>query len=132
MPGTWYYILRPLIYGEVAIDRSEFQNCQCDKCKQRLKARKNVHRWDFLNQGFIVKAVIIAFGWVLLFKCWLLVKDLEPLKGFVPHELLGVSKNASVREVKKAYRKLSKIMHPDKNPDDPNALDDFLKITKAH
>jgi translocation protein SEC63 len=76
--------------------------------------------------------VVILFGWICLAKCYLLVKDLKELKGFEPHELLGVSKNASIKEVKKAYRKLSRVMHPDKNPDNPQATEDFLKITKAH
>jgi len=60
------------------------------------------------------------------------VKDLEPLKGFVPFEILGVSKDASVSEIKKAYRKLSRVMHPDKNPDDPKAVQNFIHITKAY
>ena len=61
-----------------------------------------------------------------------MVKDLKELRRFVPHELLGIKENASIKEVKKAYRKLSKTMHPDKNPDNPTAVEDFLKITKAH
>jgi preprotein translocase subunit Sec63 len=116
VPATYYYIIRPLCFGEVAIDKSDFQNCQCDKCKKRLKERKSVHRWNFLTQGFIVKLFILAFGWLLLFKCWILVKDLEPLEGFNPHKLLGIEKSAGIKEVKRAYRKLSKTMHPDKNP----------------
>lgn len=60
------------------------------------------------------------------------VKDLEPLKGFVPFEILGVSKDASFSEIKKAYRKLSRVMHPDKNPDDPKAVQNFIHITKAY
>jgi len=53
-----------------------------------------------------------------LLKCWILVKDLEPLEGFNPHKLLGIDKGAGIKEVKRAYRKLSKTMHPDKNPGD--------------
>lgn len=65
-------------------------------------------------------------------KCFMLVKDLKEIEGFDPHRILGIDKKAKLKDVKKAYRKLAKTMHPDKNPDNPNAVDDFNKITKAH
>jgi molecular chaperone DnaJ len=48
------------------------------------------------------------------------------------YSLLGVSKNASQDEIKKAYRKLAVKYHPDKNPDDKEAEDKFKKITEAY
>ncbi|CAI9734138.1 Hypothetical predicted protein [Octopus vulgaris] len=48
------------------------------------------------------------------------------------YELLGVKKNASNDEIKKAFRKLALKFHPDKNLDDPNAADKFKDINHAH
>ncbi|GAB2484707.1 molecular chaperone DnaJ [Alkalibacterium psychrotolerans] len=47
------------------------------------------------------------------------------------YDLLGVSKDASKDEIKKAYRKLSKKHHPDIS-DDPNADEKFKKISEAY
>jgi curved DNA-binding protein CbpA len=39
---------------------------------------------------------------------------------------LGVEENATKAQVKKAYRKLSREKHPDKNPDNPQAVNEFI------
>lgn len=49
-----------------------------------------------------------------------------------PYTLLGVSKTASSEEIKQAYRKLARKMHPDLNPNDPKAADKFKEITSAY
>lgn len=48
------------------------------------------------------------------------------------YEILGVGKNASDDEIKKAYRKLAVKYHPDKNPGDKEAEAKFKEINEAH
>ena len=48
------------------------------------------------------------------------------------YSLLGVEKAASNAEIKKAYRRLVFLYHPDKNKTDPNAGAKFANITKAY
>jgi curved DNA-binding protein len=48
------------------------------------------------------------------------------------YSTLGIDKNASAEAIKKAYRKLAVKYHPDKNPDDKKAEDQFKIITEAY
>ena len=47
------------------------------------------------------------------------------------YEVLGVEKNASADEIKKAYRKKAIQFHPDKNPGDKQAEENFKEAAKA-
>src|SRR4051794_41829075 len=49
-----------------------------------------------------------------------------------PYSVLGVDRKASAEEIKKAYRKLARQYHPDRNPDDPKAEERFKEISAAH
>jgi molecular chaperone DnaJ len=48
------------------------------------------------------------------------------------YKVLGVSRGASDEEIKKAYRRLARRYHPDRNPDDPAAEEKFKEVQGAY
>jgi translocation protein SEC63 len=86
------------------------------------------------------------FNWKLVFKVLVFVAliflyfqvvektagDSRELKGFDPYEILELDTDADEAAVKRAYRRLVVIYHPDKNPDDAKAAAKFIMITKAY
>ena len=48
------------------------------------------------------------------------------------YSTLGISKNASDKDIKAAYRKLARKLHPDVNPEDSRAQEQFKKVNEAY
>ncbi|TCD06731.1 J domain-containing protein [Erythrobacteraceae bacterium CFH 75059] len=49
-----------------------------------------------------------------------------------PYATLGVARDASEKEIKSAYRKLAKELHPDRNANNPQAAERFSRVTNAY
>lgn len=49
-----------------------------------------------------------------------------------PYSILGVARSASAADIKSAYRKLAKELHPDKNTGNPKAAERFSDVTQAY
>jgi DnaJ-class molecular chaperone len=60
------------------------------------------------------------------------VKPTDRNASHTPYEVLGVSPQASMADIKKAYRKLAKLHHPDQNPNNPKAQETFSALSVAY
>ena len=49
-----------------------------------------------------------------------------------PYSILGVARSASEKDIKSAYRKLAKELHPDRNTSNPKAAERFSEVTRAY
>ena len=49
-----------------------------------------------------------------------------------PYKVLGVSRNAEQRDIKKSYHRLAKALHPDSHPDDAQAAERFKEVSAAY
>ncbi len=49
-----------------------------------------------------------------------------------PYSILSVKRDASEKDIKSAYRKLAKELHPDRNADNPKAAERFSQVTQAY
>jgi len=59
-------------------------------------------------------------------------KRCDRMTAFDPYEVLGVDRDASQSDIKRAYRRLAVKYHPDKNPDDPGAEERFKRVGEAY
>lgn len=48
------------------------------------------------------------------------------------YKVLGVDRTASTMEIKQAYHRLVKIYHPDRNPNDSDALEKYQEVNEAY
>ncbi|KAK9235490.1 hypothetical protein V1525DRAFT_409872 [Lipomyces kononenkoae] len=101
---------------------------------RRTKARAlgQLEKWDEAVQEF-QKAVEVDSSDANL-RAELREAELEVKKAKRKdyYKILGISKSADETEIKKAYRKMALVYHPDKNPDDPTSHEKFKDVGEAY
>ncbi|KAJ8913550.1 hypothetical protein NQ315_017101 [Exocentrus adspersus] len=124
IPATFYYWPRKKKRDPAEEDKL----CKCPGCLAKRELLRNAEPWRG-TKNFLIKLVIIA-GWVALILLAYKVSQFDyEMSNFDPYEILGIPLGASQAEIKKAYRKLSLILHPDK---DTGNEKEFMKLSKAY
>lgn len=72
------------------------------------------------------------FLWYLWFLNYKMVASIEGLQSFDPYQILEIDSAADIKAIRKQYRQMSLLKHPDKNPDNPLAVQEFIRLTKAY
>ncbi|CAN6564865.1 unnamed protein product [Malus baccata var. baccata] len=106
-------------------------HCQCSECSRSGKYRKSIlKRISNLSTWSNLTLILL---WVIMIVLVYYIKNMSrEIQVFEPFSILGLEPGASDSEIKKAYRRLSILYHPDKNPD-PEAHNYFVEfISKAY
>lgn len=114
--------------GELKESRTAAEAKKCG----RLKKDKVGLSVLFTRWSFVTKLLTLIPGWACFFYLLYSMTDDAEIKGFDPFAILGVTPSMGEKEIKKQFRALSLIYHPDKNPGNPVAEDMFMKIAKAY
>jgi len=97
-----------------------------------IQIKKKQARSSVYTRAFYFRLIVGAFFWYIWYLNANVVNSMEALKSFDPFDIIGVSNDATIRDIKKEYRKKSLWMHPDKNPGNPLAVQEFIRLTKAY
>ena len=130
IPFTWS-ILSAMIWGDVII--VDYPGaCKAARSTALVIEKRRQARAQVYNRAFYTRILIAAFLWYVWYLNAQVVSTIETLQSFDPFAILELENDATPRDIKKQYRKMSLEKHPDKNPDDPLAVQEFIKLTKAY
>ncbi|KAH8322451.1 hypothetical protein KR067_011028 [Drosophila pandora] len=104
------------------------EECQCADCLKKKTILANAEPYRALKSWTIKLTIVL--GWALLLFLTYRVSQFDyEMASFDPFEILGVPPSSSQAEIKKAYYRLSKVLHPDKETGDEKS---FMMLSKAY
>ena len=112
---------------DVGKPRTSIEKKKYERLEQEQRSSK-----AGMSRVFILNMIATIATWVMFFYLISLVWDNHEIAKFDPFAILEIPEDATLRIIKKQYRKLSLQYHPDKNPDDKEAESMFMKIAKAY
>jgi translocation protein SEC63 len=120
LPYT-YYLLKTLIFGDNHLEIFK-SNCKCTHCTALVEVKRRQISNSRISRNTVFRILVGAF----LVYIWYLnlqkVASMKPLQSFDPYQILDLPNDATLNDIKKKFRKMSLLKHPDKNPDNPLAV----------
>ena len=109
-------------------------HCSCSKCAQKraFHITPESYTQKFGISGFFQLLFIILLSYLLYLTIIAILDSPAGIKRFDPYEILGIEIGATEKQVRSAFREMSKIYHPDKNIGNNWAAGRYIQITKAY
>ncbi|KAG8194780.1 hypothetical protein JTE90_017222 [Oedothorax gibbosus] len=124
IPCTYYFYPRSPKNSE----KRDKTVCNCYNCNVKNNRLRSKEPWRKVKQRLI--KFLLLVGWTILLLTLYKVCHLQhDYVAYDPFEILQISPDASTAEIKKAYRRLSLVYHPDKETGDQKM---FIQIAKAY
>jgi len=141
LPWTFNVVKNLLFPGKAQVEKdfpkkakngNKYRYCTSSAMVEQVDRARREARRCTTSAGCIGKLVLLIIVWVGIFWSVSSLGGETEIRSFDPFRILEVEASADNAAIKKAYRKLSLVYHPDKNPDDPSAVAKFIQITKAY
>jgi len=128
-----YYIYKRCFVSQELCNEKKYTNCKCSICREKLTNHYNAIKSKNLSFKFYFMIFLaIGISYLIYQTHNEMIKNDGKLKNFTPYDILEIPSDADPKTIKRTYRELAKKLHPDKNPNNPQAKARFILVTKAY